>query len=277
MNCTDLVKTAIAEDLGSSEDITTAFFIPKTRQGQARIFTKESAILSGSEPANEVLRQFHLNAHAQWFRNDGDSLEPGQTILQISGSLHALLAAERTLLNFLQHLSGIATLTRRYVEKIAGTRAKILDTRKTLPGWRHLAKAAVKHGGGCNHRFGLYDQVLVKDNHLAALKNGKSDLKSIIQQIRKQNPEIKIEMEAETLEQVAHFTTLPIDIILLDNMPIKILHEAVKQIAGRCQTEASGGITLETVRAIAETGVDFISVGALTHSVKAIDFSMEIL
>jgi nicotinate-nucleotide pyrophosphorylase (carboxylating) len=274
MNCVELVKIAIEEDLGSG-DITSIFFIPKNQTGKAKIIVKEQAILSGLEPANEVLHYFQLSS--QWLRQNGDFLKPGETLLQLEGSLHALLAAERTLLNFLQYLSGIATTTYHYVQKIAGTQAKILDTRKTLPGYRMLAKAAVLHGGGCNHRFGLYDQILVKDNHLAALKEDASALAAAIHQIRREKPEIKIEMEADTLKQVALFASLPIDLILLDNMAPETLREAVKQVAGRCQTEASGGVTLETVRAIAETGVDFISVGALTHSVKAIDFSMEIL
>lgn len=272
MSHSNLVKTALAEDIGPG-DITTTYFLEPSRLGSAQVMAKEFAVLSGQEPVQEIIAQFSLKA--KWLAKDGDKVSKGNTILKLEGSLAALLTAERTLLNFLQHLSGIATSTYYYVQAVAGTKAKILDTRKTLPGWRALAKAAVCHGGGINHRIGLYDQVLIKDNHLVALKGEEEKLSAILAKIRREKPEVKIEIEADTLEQVLRFAKLPVDIILLDNMSLKQLREAVQMIAGQCRTEASGGVTLETVRGIAETGVDFISVGALTHSVKAIDFSME--
>lgn len=272
MNHFNLVKAALAEDIGTG-DITTTYFLDSAKLGYARIIVKEFAVLSGQDPVQEILSQFRLES--KWFYINGNKLSKGDVILELKGSLAALLGAERTILNFLQHLSGIATSTYHYVQAIAGTSAKILDTRKTLPGWRVLAKAAVRHGGGINHRMGLYDQVLIKDNHLAALKENETQLKNSLIKIRNERPEIKIEIEADTLEQVERFAKLPIDLILLDNMPPDQLSKAVQIIAHRCQTEASGGVTLETVKTIAQTGVDFISVGALTHSVKAIDFSME--
>ena len=269
----DLVHAALVEDIGLG-DITTTYFIDAKSIGKARIIAKEFTILSGQKPVQTILSQFNLEAN--WFYSDGTKIKNGETILELKGSLKNLLVTERTLLNFLQHLSGIATSTYHYVEMVAGTKAKILDTRKTLPGWRHLAKEAVRHGGGTNHRMGLYDQVMIKDNHLAALKNNQAKLNNSLEKIRREKPEIKIEIEADTLEQVSQFASLPIDLILLDNMSPTELSQAIQIIAGRCKTEASGGITLQTVRTIAETGVDFISIGALTHSVKAIDFSMEI-
>lgn len=269
----NLVQTALAEDIGSG-DITTTYFIDPKSQGKARILSQESAVLSGQKPVQTLISQFNLEA--KWLYWDGAKIKSGETVLELTGALKDLLTLERTWLNFLQYLSGIATSTCHYVETIAGTKAKILDTRKTLPGWRHLAKEAVHHGGGMNHRMGLYDQVMIKDNHLAALKGNVSKLNESLTKIRQEKPAIKIEIEADTLEQVAQFASLPIDLILLDNMSPAQLSQAIALIAGRCQTEASGGITLKNVRAIAETGVDFISIGALTHSVKAIDFSMEV-
>ncbi|MEI9897060.1 MAG: carboxylating nicotinate-nucleotide diphosphorylase [Chthoniobacter sp.] len=190
--------------------------------------------------------------------------------------MRSLLTAERVALNFLQQLSGVATLTRRYVDAVAGTKARILDTRKTTPGLRALEKAAVVAGGGHNHRFGLFDMVLVKDNHLAA-KTELRHLQEAIRQCRAENPGLRVEVEADTLDQVRRFLTLMgVDVILLDNMRPAELAEAVQIAGGRVQLEASGGVSLETVAAIAATGVDFISVGALTHSPRAIDFSLEL-
>jgi nicotinate-nucleotide pyrophosphorylase (carboxylating) len=198
-------------------------------------------------------------------------------VLKVEGPLPSLLSAERVALNFLQHLSGIATLTRRFVDAAGGTRAQILDTRKTVPGLRALEKAAVRAGGGTNHRMGLYDMVMVKDNHLAA-GTSPAQLQAAIFRLKQAHPAVRVEIEADTLEQVKTFLTLTgVDVILLDNMPPADLRSAVALSAGRVPLEASGGVTLDTVADIAATGVDFISVGALTHSARAIDFSMELL
>ena len=201
----------------------------------------------------------------------------GTRLIEIEGPSRALLTAERVALNFMQRLSGTATLTRRFVEAVAGTRARILDTRKTTPGLRALEKAAVVAGGGANHRFGLYDMVMVKDNHLAA-GTPPDHLPAAIRRFRDENPGLRVELEADTLEQVRRFLTFTgVDVVLLDNMSCAQMTAAVALGAGRVQFEASGGISLATVADIAATGVDFISVGALTHSAPAIDFSLELL
>lgn len=270
----DPIAIALAEDIGRG-DLTSRYFVGLERR-TARIFAKEPAVAAGVEIAAEVFQRVDPQAAITILRSSGSRLETGQSVLEVTGSVRSLLTAERVALNFLQQLSGVATLTRRYVDAVAGTKARILDTRKTTPGLRALEKAAVVAGGGHNHRFGLFDMVLVKDNHLAA-KTELRHLQEAIRQCRAENPGLRVEVEADTLDQVRRFLTLMgVDVILLDNMRPAELAEAVQIAGGRVQLEASGGVSLETVAAIAATGVDFISVGALTHSPRAIDFSLEL-
>jgi nicotinate-nucleotide pyrophosphorylase (carboxylating) len=274
----DPIAVALAEDLGNG-DVTAAFFVEK-RPGKARLFAKEKAIAAGVETAADVFCRVDPNTKTSIIRPSGSRLETGDTVLEIEGSLPSLLSAERVALNFLQHLSGIATLTARFVAAVSGTKARILDTRKTVPGLRLLEKAAVLSGGGTNHRMGLYDMAMVKDNHLAA-ETTPQQLQGAIDRLRSERPGVRVELEADTLAQVAQFLELRgVDVILLDNMPPETMRTAVDMTAKRSPhvlLEASGGVSLETVAAIAHTGVDFISVGALTHSARAIDFSMELL
>jgi nicotinate-nucleotide pyrophosphorylase (carboxylating) len=274
----DPIAIALAEDLGNG-DVTAAFFV-ETRPGKARLFAKENAIAAGVETAADVFCRVDPNTKTSIIRPSGSRLETGDTVLEIEGSLPSLLSAERVALNFLQHLSGIATLTSRFVGAVSGTKARILDTRKTVPGLRVLEKAAVLSGGGTNHRMGLYDMAMVKDNHLAA-GTTPQQLQAAIDRLRSERPGVRVELEADTLVQVAQFLELRgVDVILLDNMPPEAMRTAVDMTAKRSPhvlLEASGGVSLETVAAIAHTGVDFISVGALTHSARAIDFSMELL
>lgn len=271
----DLIALALAEDIGTG-DVTSEFFTGPDRRALARIVARQPCVLAGGRVAEEVFRRVDGSLEIRCDRPDGDRLERGDVAMTISGRAASLLTAERTALNFLQRLSGVATLTREYVEAIRGTSAKILDTRKTTPGWRLLEKAAVAAGGAVNHRIGLYDMAMVKDNHLAA-GTSTGDLQASIRRLREQRPEIRIELEADTLDQVREFLTLEgVDVILLDNMPPALLREAVALRKSGLVFEASGGVTLDTIRAIAETGVDFISVGALTHSAKAVDLSMEL-
>jgi nicotinate-nucleotide pyrophosphorylase (carboxylating) len=206
-------------------------------------------------------------------QQDGSHARPGDVLLEVSGGVSAMLMAERTAVNFLQRLSGIATLTRAFVDRVAGTSARIADTRKTTPGWRLLEKAAVRAGGGCNHRFGLYDGVLIKDNHIGAV----GGVGPAVAAVRRKIPHtLKIEVEVETLDQLDEAIIVGADAVLLDNMAPSVMVEAVRRAGGRLTLEASGGINLDNVREVAETGVDLISVGALTHSARAVDISMEI-
>jgi nicotinate-nucleotide pyrophosphorylase (carboxylating) len=208
--------------------------------------------------------------------SDGEHVPAEKNLMTLAGPARALLSAERVALNFLQPLSGIATLTAQFVEAIKGTRARILDTRKTTPGWRQLEKYAVACGGGTNHRMGLFDMVLIKDNHLAALKaESPNPIAAAVQRSRTRYPNLKIEVEADTLEQVEQALDAGVDFVLLDNMNPVQMRLAVQRAAGRAQTEASGGVNLASVRTIAETGVDFISVGALTHSARAVDIGLD--
>lgn len=272
----DLITLALAEDIGEG-DVTTRYFTDPQRLGMARIFAKEPCVLAGGVVAEEVFHRVDPALKVTLSRADGTRLAKGDTALEVRGPISSLLTAERVALNFLQRLSGIATATRRYVDVIDGTSARILDTRKTTPGWRALEKAAVAAGGGTNHRIGLYDMVMVKDNHLAA-GTTLEGLQAAISRVKSERPGIRVELEADTLDQVRAFLTLDgVDVILLDNMTNAQMREAVALRRPGLVFEASGGVTLERLREIADTGVDFISVGALTHSVMSVDLSMEIL
>ncbi|MBE2179733.1 MAG: carboxylating nicotinate-nucleotide diphosphorylase [Chthoniobacterales bacterium] len=272
----ETVRRALAEDLGPG-DITSECFIPANHDSLARIIAKEPLVLAGSEVAREVFLLIDERIVVTTGAADGSSVSPGEPVLTARGPTRALLAAERTALNFLQRLSGIATLTRQFVDAVAGTKAVILDTRKTTPGLREFERLAVRAGGGTNHRFGLFDRVLAKDNHLAV--TGDADaIQRAIREAHGRQPGILIEIEADTLDQVRMLCGLRgVDIILLDNMTNDQLREAVRIRGGKkILLEASGGVNLQTVRGIAETGVDHISVGSLTHSARAVDLSMEI-
>ena len=268
----DPVDIALAEDLGSG-DLTSLFFIPETRASKGRIFAKEASVVAGVETVRRVYRKLDGRVELTILIRDGSSVEAGETVLEISGPTRSILTGERVALNFIQRLSGIATLTAQFVEAVHGTGVTILDTRKTTPGLRAMEKAAVKAGGGQNHRMGLYDGVMVKDNHLLA----KPELQKAILSIRRIHPDILIEVEADSFDQVCDFVNLKgIDVLLLDNMSPDQLRACVSLRRPGLKFEASGGVSLATVRQIAETGVDFISVGQLTHSARAIDFSLEL-
>lgn len=270
----DPVAAALREDIGDS-DITTEFFVPETLHASGRILSREPAVVAGTRTATEVFRKVDPAIDIHVVREDGDAVAAGDAVIELHGAARSILKAERVALNFLQRLCGIATLTRQFVDAIGNHPAKILDTRKTTPGLRALEKAAVVAGGGVNHRFGLYDMVLVKDNHLAAL-GGLSEFADRIRQFRKERPDIRIEVEADDLEQARAFIEIEgIDIILLDNMQPVQMREAVALRRNNIKFEASGGITLKNVRRVAATGVDFISIGALTNSARAIDLGLE--
>ncbi len=279
MTTTTLIKAALSEDLGSG-DITSKTFIPEEIKSQAQIITRKKAVAAGLFIAQEVFHQVDPTLEVTLLAQEGDILEAGTPLLKIQGSTRFLLIAERVALNFLGRLMGIATLTRAYVDAVAGTGVTILDTRKMTPGWRLLEKEAVQLGGGKNHRIGLFDAVLIKDNHLAALGDKqKTILPKRIQELRSKYPSLKIEIEADTLEQVTFFLSIKeLDALLLDNMSLKEMRHAVSlknQLAPHIRLEASGGITLKNIRAVAETGIDEISLGALTHSAPWSDLSLE--
>src|SRR6266481_5272971 len=269
------VKLALSEDIGSG-DVTTLATVPENTSAAAVMRARESLVVAGLALAEAAFRQLSDAVQVTRVTQDGQRATSGGVLLQISGPARALLSAERVALNFIQRLSGVATLTAQFVEAIKGTRAIILDTRKTTPGWRRLEKYAVTCGGGHNHRIGLYDMVLIKDNHLAALKNASPNaIAAAVKGARAKYPNLKIEVEADTLEQVEQAVGAGADFVLLDNMNLEQLRAAVAKCRGRAKTEASGGVNLATVGAIAETGVDFISAGALTHSARAVDIGLD--
>jgi nicotinate-nucleotide pyrophosphorylase (carboxylating) len=271
----DPITIALQEDIGTG-DVTTQFFVAPGLQGCGRIVARERCIVAGTETATEVFRRLDPQLHIDLLLQDSAALNGGETILEVRGAASSILTAERVALNFLQRLSGIATITRQFVEAVGKYPAKILDTRKTTPGLRALEKAAVVAGGGANHRSGLYDMVLVKDNHLGT-RLGFSGFADAIQQLRKERPGLRIELEADNLEQVHAFLGIEsVDVILLDNMNPAEMREAVALGKKKVKFEASGGVTLKNVRQIAATGVDYISVGALTNSARAIDLSLEL-
>ena len=275
-NVSDPIINALNEDIGEG-DITTEYLVSESQQSSAQIVARESAVIAGTETAAEVFRRVDANLRTSILTPDGSAIEKGSVVLEIQGAARSILKAERVALNFLQRLSGIATLTRQFVEAAGKSRAKILDTRKTTPGLRRLEKAAVVAGGGFNHRFGLYDMVMVKDNHLRGRPDF-SELNAVVQRVRQERPNVSIELEADNLEQVRAFLQIEgVAVILLDNMEPSGLREAIAMRKDNpVKFEASGGVTLKTVRRIAATGVDFISVGALTHSARAIDLSLEL-
>lgn len=271
----DPIDAALREDIGDG-DVTTDFFVPKNQQATARIVVHERAIVAGAETAAEVFRRVDAAAEITVIRRDGSEVNPDEPVIEVRGSARSILKAERVALNFLQRLSGIATMTRKFVDAAANGHVKILDTRKTTPGLRALEKAAVVAGGGANHRFGLFDMVLLKDNHLA-VNDGFDSFAKAVREFRKAKPNVQIEVEADVLDQVRAFLEIDgIDVILLDNMKPAQIREAIALGKDKVKFEASGGVTLKNVRQIAATGVDYISIGALTHSARAIDFSLEL-
>ncbi len=272
----NLIHAAIAEDVGEG-DLTSLYFVPHDSVSTARIFAKDSGIVAGAEIAAKVFTEIDATLSVHVERHDGIPFEAGDTLLQVAGLTRSILTAERVALNFLQRLCAIASQTHLYVSAVQPHPVKILDTRKTTPGWRWLEKQAVKSGGGTNHRMGLYDMIMVKDNHLLA-DDRQEDLQNAIDTVKYKRPGVKVELEADTLEQVTRFLSLRgVDVILLDNMPPAELLKAVALVKGRVMLEASGGINLNTIKAVAATGVNAISVGALTHSVKALDLSLELI
>ena len=268
-----IIDLALAEDIGGG-DVTTWATVPADAVARGTIFAKAPGIVSGLDVAAAVFRRINPAVDFGPRVADGQQVTPGHVVAGVAGSARSLLTAERVALNLLQRLSGVATLTARYVEAVAGTGTRIVDTRKTTPGLRALEKAAVRHGGGHNHRFGLADGVLIKDNHLAAV-GGPDRVVRAVRLARARAPHtLRIEVEVTMLDEVRQAVAAGADVILLDNMDVPTLRRAVDLVGGQALLEASGGITLETVRAVAETGVDLISVGALTHSAPALDLSL---
>lgn len=267
-----IVRAALDEDR-AFEDVTTLAIVSGESRARGTITAVRAGVIAGTELAGIAFRLLDPRCRLSVHREDGAAVEPGDHVMTIEGSARGLLSAERVALNFLQRLSGVATLTSIYVRSVAGTGARILDTRKTTPGWRALEKHAVRMGGGANHRMDLAEMALIKDNHLAAVGG---DVGIAVARARKALPKgAEIEVEADTIEQVRAALAAGADRILLDNMTTGEMREAVALVSGRARLEASGGVTLHTVRAIAETGVDDISVGALTHSAPALDLSLD--
>jgi nicotinate-nucleotide pyrophosphorylase (carboxylating) len=279
--CQKLVELALTEDLGARGDVTSQATIPAEMQGHAVFVARASGVLAGLPAAALVAAAIDRDLRFRPLFEDGRPVDRGTRLATVAGSMRSILAMERTALNFLQHLSGIATLTRKYVEAVAGQKARILDTRKTLPGWRLLQKYAVRCGGGDNHRVGLYDGILIKDNHLKGMQIADCRLQienAIASAKAAASGGMTVEVEVETLEQFDVELHSRPDIILLDNMSLEQLRQAVRRrdtAAPGILLEASGGVNLDTVRAIAETGVDRISVGALTHSATALDVALD--
>jgi nicotinate-nucleotide pyrophosphorylase (carboxylating) len=274
----ELIRMALKEDIGEG-DVTAAYFIPEDRMARAFLSVRHEGVVSGVSIAEKVFSEVDPTLEIQVLVEDGSRVSEGAVLMMIEGKARSILTAERTALNFLQRLSGIASVTARYVDAVRHTRARILDTRKTTPGYRALEKKAVMDGGGTNHRMGLYDRAMVKDNHLVADGDLES-LQAAIRLLKSEKDYVEVELEADRLDQVSEFLELEsVDYILLDNMSPGDLRKAVRmrEKNPRIRLEASGGVNLQTVREIAETGVDFISVGALTHSAPALDIGLDFM
>jgi len=274
-----LIELALNEDLDTVGDVTTNSVIPEEMESRAVLRCKtDGTVVAGLPVAERVFKLVEPRLEFKAIREDGEVCNAGDEIASVEGPVRGILTGERTALNFLQRLSGIATTTSKYVQALAGSKTVLLDTRKTTPGYRNLEKYAVAVGGGANHRMGLFDRVMIKDNHreLAALGGGDNAIAWAVKRARSQHPELEIEVEADTVEEAAQAADAGVEYILLDNMSNEMMAEAVKVIAGRAKTEASGGITIERLPEIGRLGVDFVSSGALTHSVKAADISLDI-
>ena len=267
----DLVKAALAEDLAGGVDVTSTATISSDAELQAEFVARESGVVAGIEMAKAVLTEVGV-AGVEVLVQEGTFVNAGDVLIRVSGNARAILLAERTALNFLGHLSGIATLTSHWVKAIAGTNCEVRDTRKTTPGWRELEKFAVRMGGGTNHRMSLSDAALIKDNHIAAA----GGVKAAFNAVRSEFPTAPIEIEVDTLEQLAEVLPLKPDLVLLDNMSPEQCRAAVSLVAGQTKLEASGGITLELARSYAETGVTYLAIGALTHSAKNFDIGLDV-
>jgi len=272
------IREALAEDLGPEKlDATSFALVPSGETARARLIAREESILSGITVAAEVFRQVDRSLTIVQNQTDGAEVKPGDMVLTVSGAARSILIAERTALNFIQRMTGIATMTRRYVDEAGNPDVLILDTRKTTPTLRTFEKYAVVCGGGTNHRYGLFDRVLIKDNHLAHWTRKGGDLAGAVLEARRKYPELLIEVEVDTIEQLQEVLAAKPDWVLLDNMPPVKLHECVKLCRGICKTEASGGITLSTIREIAKSGVNAVSVGALTHSAPSADLALDFI
>jgi nicotinate-nucleotide pyrophosphorylase (carboxylating) len=275
--CRRLVDLALAEDLDQTGDRTSRL-LPAELKGQAALVARRVGVIAGLPAVRMVYEALGPCVEVEFLQPDGSRVQAGTVLAMVRGSMRTMLTGERTALNFVQHLSGVATMTWRYVQALAGLPCRIMDTRKTLPGWRRLEKYAVRCGGGVNHRLGLFDGILIKDNHLAALREMPDPFQYLLTQARSTDRQVPIEVEVDTLEQLDRALAARPDIVLLDNMDLATLREAVRrrnQHAPAVKLEASGGVTLDTVRGIAETGVDRISVGALTHSAPSLDVALD--
>ncbi|MEL7601007.1 MAG: nicotinate-nucleotide diphosphorylase (carboxylating) [Bacteroidetes bacterium GWD2_45_23] len=271
----NLIELAFAEDIGDG-DHTTLCSIPAEETGQSRLIIKEEGILAGVEVAKTIFHKFDNNLEIEVFLNDGTPVQPGDIAFVVSGKIQSLLQTERLVLNVMQRMSGIATMTRKYVKQLEGTPTRILDTRKTTPGMRMLEKQAVKIGGGENHRIGLFDMILLKDNHVDFAGGIENAIHRAQTYLKEKNKSLKIEIEVRNLQELDEVLRVGgADRIMLDNFTPELTREAVQIVGGRVELESSGGITFETIRRYAETGVDYISVGAITHSVKSLDMSLK--
>lgn len=271
----EFISRSLAEDIGDGDHSSLAC-IPLKAAGKAKLLIKEHGVLAGIRVAAEVFSAIDKDLKIETFLNDGAEINPGDIAFNISGRQQSILKAERLVLNIMQRMSGIATSTREYAEKLKGLKTKILDTRKTTPGFRFLEKEAVRIGGGMNHRMGLYDMIMLKDNHIDFAGGIEKAILTTREYLEKNNLNLKVEIEARKLEDVRRImVTGLVDRIMLDNFSIKDTLSAVKEIGGKFETESSGGITLATIRSYAECGVDFISVGALTHQIRSLDMSLK--
>lgn len=270
-----LIDLAFAEDIGDG-DHTTLCCIPKDAMGKSKLLIKEEGILAGVEIAKEVFRRFDPEMQVEVFLQDGAHVEPGDVAMVVTGRVQSLLQTERLMLNIMQRMSGIATMTHKYVERLEGTKTRVLDTRKTTPGMRMLEKAAVKIGGGVNHRIGLFDMILLKDNHVDFAGGIANAINRCHAYLKEKGKDLKIEIEVRNLDELRQVLDIGgVDRVMFDNFSLEDTRKGVEMVAGRIETESSGGITFDTIRDYAECGVDFISVGALTHSVKGLDMSFK--